>query len=402
MAENLDDILRRAAQTKVTRRGFLAAAGLPAGSAALAACGTGCGAAAPRRPRRQRLGAARRRAAAAAPAARSRRSCSCTTGRTTSTPKNMDEFKAEFGVEKFQYDTYANNEELLAKLQAGASGYDIACPTAEYCPGMVEGGYIPKLDRQPDPEPEVHQPDLQGPVVGPDRRVPAAQGLRHDRRPVPQRSSFERALTSWQEFFDLAKGEVLGQGRPRRLDGRRVRLPAQDAGQLAQLGRAGGPRGGARDPARARAARPRARLRHVRGQAGQRGGRAGPRLDRAARRAAREPRDGRRRVHGPERGHAVLARHVGHAGRRAEPERRVRVARTSSTSPEIQAEETNYNRYATPNDEAKKFIDPDDPERPGRSSRPRTSWPTSRAPRTPRATSSGSTSGRSSSRPIGG
>ena len=65
--------------------------------------------------------------------------------------------------------------------------------------------------------------------------------------------------------------------------------------------------------------------------------------------------------------------------------------------PEIQAEETNYNRYATPNDEAKKFIDPkilDD----RRSSRPTSVIATSRVPRTPRATSSASTSGRSSSR----
>ena len=41
MAENLDDILRRASQTRVPRRSFLAAAGLLGGSAALAACSTG-------------------------------------------------------------------------------------------------------------------------------------------------------------------------------------------------------------------------------------------------------------------------------------------------------------------------------------------------------------------------
>jgi spermidine/putrescine-binding protein len=61
-------------------------------------------------------------------------------------PDNMKAFQEKFGVEKFQYDTFANNEELLAKLQAGATGYDIACPTAEYVPAMVEGGYIQKLN----------------------------------------------------------------------------------------------------------------------------------------------------------------------------------------------------------------------------------------------------------------
>ena len=41
-------------------------------------------------------------------------------------PDNMEAFKAEFGVKNFVYDTFANNDELLAKLAAGASGYDMS------------------------------------------------------------------------------------------------------------------------------------------------------------------------------------------------------------------------------------------------------------------------------------
>ena len=37
-------------------------------------------------------------------------------------PDNIDAFKAEFGVENFIYDIFANNEELMAKLQGGAVG----------------------------------------------------------------------------------------------------------------------------------------------------------------------------------------------------------------------------------------------------------------------------------------
>ena len=70
--------------------------------------------------------------------------------------------------------------------------------------------------------------------------------------------------------------------------------------------------------------------------------------------------------------------------------------------PEIQAEETNYNGYGTPNDEAKQFVDPavladpavfppDDVDR-----------ATSKAPKDTSATRSAPTSGRSSSRSIGG
>ena len=40
----------------------------------------------------------------------------------------LDEFTAKYGI-KVNYDTYSSNEEMLAKLQAGASGYDVSVPS---------------------------------------------------------------------------------------------------------------------------------------------------------------------------------------------------------------------------------------------------------------------------------
>ncbi len=40
----------------------------------------------------------------------------------------VSDFENEFGV-RVIYDTYESNEDLLAKLQAGARGYDLICPT---------------------------------------------------------------------------------------------------------------------------------------------------------------------------------------------------------------------------------------------------------------------------------
>ena len=40
----------------------------------------------------------------------------------------LDGFQKEYGV-KVNYDTYSSNEELVAKLQAGASGYDVIIPS---------------------------------------------------------------------------------------------------------------------------------------------------------------------------------------------------------------------------------------------------------------------------------
>jgi spermidine/putrescine-binding protein len=43
-------------------------------------------------------------------------------------PEIFDDFEAEFGVQVIE-DTFASNEELLAKLQAGATGYDLIVPS---------------------------------------------------------------------------------------------------------------------------------------------------------------------------------------------------------------------------------------------------------------------------------
>jgi spermidine/putrescine-binding protein len=61
-------------------------------------------------------------------------------------------FEKEFGV-KVTYDTYESNEEMVAKLQAGASGYDIIVPSNYIVPVVVATGlagsvikkYIPNL-----------------------------------------------------------------------------------------------------------------------------------------------------------------------------------------------------------------------------------------------------------------
>jgi spermidine/putrescine-binding protein len=43
-------------------------------------------------------------------------------------PQIFDDFEQEFGVKVIE-DTFSSNEDLLAKLQAGATGYDIIVPS---------------------------------------------------------------------------------------------------------------------------------------------------------------------------------------------------------------------------------------------------------------------------------
>lgn len=209
MAErDLDALLRRMAATKVNRRGFLAAAGLTGASAALAACSTPSGGAtaAPSAA----ATAAASAAASAPPAATVESELYVYNWSDYIAPDNIEAFKAEFGVQNFVYDVYANNEELIAKLQGGASGYDIAAPTAEYVPGMVEEGFLTKLDLSRLPNLQHINATFKGLWWDPtnEYQVPKDYGTTG----ILWRKSLVSAVpTSWQEFLDLIKGEASGK-----------------------------------------------------------------------------------------------------------------------------------------------------------------------------------------------
>jgi spermidine/putrescine transport system substrate-binding protein len=57
----------------------------------------------------------------------------------------LDSFTKETGI-KVNYDTYSSNEELLAKLQAGASGYDVIIPSDYIVTVMIHQDMLEPLD----------------------------------------------------------------------------------------------------------------------------------------------------------------------------------------------------------------------------------------------------------------
>lgn len=57
----------------------------------------------------------------------------------------LDDFTAKYGI-KVNYDTYSSNEEMLAKLQAGASGYDLVIPSDYTVAIMVKQDMLEPLD----------------------------------------------------------------------------------------------------------------------------------------------------------------------------------------------------------------------------------------------------------------
>ncbi len=146
----LDELIRRMARTKVHRRGFLAGAGMAGLSAFIAAC-TPSGGASP-------SAAGSVAPPASAPAGSASPAASAAVVETEGalymynwadyiSEKNIATFQDRYNITDWTYDIYPSNEELLTRLQGGATGlYDVAAPTAEFVPAMVEGGFLQKID----------------------------------------------------------------------------------------------------------------------------------------------------------------------------------------------------------------------------------------------------------------
>lgn len=112
---------------------------------------------------------------------------------------------------QLQVDSYASNEEMLAKLVAanGASGYDIVVPTGLFIPQMAENGLLAELDRSKLPNFANLDPLYLGQSWDPDNTysVPKDWGTTGF---VYDTTVIGRELTSWADFLDAAAKEASG------------------------------------------------------------------------------------------------------------------------------------------------------------------------------------------------
>jgi spermidine/putrescine-binding protein len=117
-------------------------------------------------------------------------------------PETIAGFEREFGV-RVRYDTYESNEEMLAKLAAGASDYDIVVPTNHVVPTMIARGMVAPLAPAYLPNLQNLAPAFVSPLFDPGNAytVPYQWGTtgyayRTDRLPAPP--------DSWAVFHDPA------------------------------------------------------------------------------------------------------------------------------------------------------------------------------------------------------
>jgi spermidine/putrescine transport system substrate-binding protein len=117
-------------------------------------------------------------------------------------PKTYPAFEKRFDVDITE-DNYASNEDALAKLQAGARGYDVVAPTGYMVETMIQTGVLLELDHAQLPNlANVESRFLDLPFDPGNRfSVPKDYGTTG----FGYRSDLvSEEMTSWEDFFKLA------------------------------------------------------------------------------------------------------------------------------------------------------------------------------------------------------
>lgn len=115
-------------------------------------------------------------------------------------PEVYADFEAEYGVRVVE-DTFASNEDLLAKLQAGATGYDVIVPSDYMVEIMVELDMLAPLDHGNIPNRSNLYPRFQDPPYDPGNMycIPyqwGTTGIGYNS------DEFDEAPDSWSYLFD--------------------------------------------------------------------------------------------------------------------------------------------------------------------------------------------------------
>jgi spermidine/putrescine transport system substrate-binding protein len=125
-------------------------------------------------------------------------------------PATYKSFTADTGVD-VKKDFYESNEELQAKLQGGARGFDLVVPTGYMVQILAEADLLQEIDHSqvPNVDPNI-DPKFTGLPYDPDDKfsVPKDWGTTGF---VYRTDMVKENPTSWRDFFDLAKGPYSGK-----------------------------------------------------------------------------------------------------------------------------------------------------------------------------------------------
>src|SRR3990172_7326044 len=186
-ASPLDEIAR----TPLSRRGFLRAAVVTPAAAFLAACTKKIG-----KP------AAGGGTAGGSPAGELEDTLNYYNWAAYLNPATRKAFDAQFGVDS-TLDFYSSNEELIAKLQGGAEGYDLVAPTGYAVQIMKDEALLHELDHSRIPNMKNVDPRFLDLSFDPGNRFSMPKdwgttGFMYLQKYVKE------DMTTWEDFFSLA------------------------------------------------------------------------------------------------------------------------------------------------------------------------------------------------------
>jgi spermidine/putrescine transport system substrate-binding protein len=125
-------------------------------------------------------------------------------------PETYKNFTAETGV-KIKKDFFVSNEELQAKLQGGARGFDLAAPTGYMVQILAEGGLLEELDKSQLPKvaKNIDSQFTKLPYDPEDKwSVPKDWGTTGF---MYRTDMVKEKPTSWKDFVELTKGPHSGK-----------------------------------------------------------------------------------------------------------------------------------------------------------------------------------------------
>ena len=126
-------------------------------------------------------------------------------------PATFEAFTAKTGV-AVEVNVFGSNEEMLAKLQAGATGWDLFVPTNYTISTYQKLGLIDELDlsRVPNFSDSTQNQRFthEGKIDGKTYALPKNWGTTGI---AFNSSKMKTKVTSWKEFFDVAMGEADGR-----------------------------------------------------------------------------------------------------------------------------------------------------------------------------------------------
>ena len=125
-------------------------------------------------------------------------------------PELVQKFEQETGI-KVTLDVYDSNETMLAKLQAGATGYDVVVPSGYMVRNMIKQDMLVKIDVSKLPNFKNVMKPHDAPPFDPNSEYSApymwgTTGLTYDSAKVPG----GKLEDSWKEFFD-PRPELVGK-----------------------------------------------------------------------------------------------------------------------------------------------------------------------------------------------